>query len=79
MVVYDENSDDASLQYSTSATYTNLWKQPPPKVTGFFVDVFIRKVESKQYNRSCVQDDSLNNSQKWCSYPKTETVRRFAT
>ena len=63
MVVYDEKSDDASLQYSTSATCTNLWKQPPPKVTGFFIGVFISKFESKQYNRSCVQDALLNASQ----------------
>ena len=74
MVVYDEKADDASLQYSTSATYTNLWNQPPPKGTGVFVDVFIRKVESKQYNISYVHDDLLNDSQNWCSYPKTKTV-----
>ena len=33
-------------------------------MTGGFVDVFIIKVESNQYNRSCVQDDLLNASQK---------------
>ena len=31
-------------------------------MTGGGVDVFIIKVESKQYNRSCVQDDLLNAS-----------------
>ena len=63
MVVYDEKSDDASLKYSTSATCTKLWNQPPPKVTGVFVDVFISKVDSNQYNRSCVKDYLLNASQ----------------
>ena len=33
------------------------------KLTGFFVDVFIRKLQSNQYNRSCVNDALLNASQ----------------
>ena len=32
-------------------------------MTGFFVDLFIRKVESNQYTKSCVQEDLLNDSQ----------------
>ena len=63
MVVYDEKSDDASLKYSTSATCTKLWNQPPPKVTGVFVYVFISKFYPNQYNISCVQDALLNTLQ----------------
>ena len=33
-------------------------------MTGFFVYVFIIKVDSNQYIRSCVQDGLLNDSQK---------------
>ena len=63
MVVYNEKLDDVSLHYIKSSTFTNLWKQPPLKVTEFFVDVFIRKVDSKQYNRSLDKYALLNASQ----------------
>ena len=47
-------------------------------MTGFLVDLFIRKVEPKKYNRSCVHDALLNASQQLgVTIPKNKLYEGF--